>query len=491
MAYLAIDLGAGSGRAIVGFIENGKLRLEEIHRFVNPPVEMGGTLYWNFLSLFADIKEGIRLSIKKGYQLQGIGVDTWGVDYGLVDNSGKLLANPVCYRDKRTTGLSQKMTEIISPEKLFSITGIQQMEINTLFQAYSQILGQDKSLQIADRLLFMPDLINFFLTGKAFNEYTIASTSQLLHAHEKAWSEEIIVGLGLPSRLMGKIVFPGEPIGKLTKEIEHETGALGVKVFSVGSHDTASAIGAIPEEGDDWAFLSSGTWSLLGKLSDNPILDNKALEHDFTNEGGVNGKILFMRNITGLWLLQRLVAEWENEEGEKTDYDALLSKTASSQPFGGVVDPDNASFNHPESMTEAIRQFCRQTQQPIPSDKGELARCVIESLALKYRTVLDKIAQCTGKPVNRLHMVGGGSRNRMLAQYTANALNMQVTTGLTEGTAVGNIMQQAIGYGEVKDWREGHSIIRNSFAFETFSPENSERWASFFAQKETLFKKNR
>lgn len=490
MAYLAIDLGAGSGRAMVGRIECGKLLLDEIDRFANHPVEMGGILYWDFLSLFANIKESIRLSVQKGYKLQGIGVDTWGVDYGLVDEFGKLLANPVCYRDKRTKGLCGKVMQKIPKERLFHITGIQQMEINTLFQLYSQCLAKDKSLQLADKLLFIPDLIAFFLTGKAYNEYTIASTSQLLDAKEIKWSKEITDKLDLPQQLTGKIIFPGELIGNLTEEIEKETGALGAKVFAVGSHDTASAIGAIPEEGNEVAFLSSGTWSLLGTLSDDPVLSSIALEDDFTNEGGVDGKTLFMRNITGLWLLQRLIAEWEKEEGKKNDYDVLLQDAASSPPFGAVVDSDAAAFSNPESMSEAIQQYCMETKQPIPSTKGELVRCVMESLALKYRTVLDKIRHCTGKPIRRLHIVGGGSRNRLLTQYTANALNMEVTTGLTEATAVGNIIQQAIADGKVKDWSEGHSIVRNSFAFETFSPENNERWASFFAEKEALFKKN-
>lgn len=486
MAYLALDLGAGSGRAIVGFIENGKIRLDEVHRFSNPPISLGNTLYWDFLSLFSNIKEGIRLAAKKGYTLKGIAVDTWGVDFGLIDKLGHLLSNPVCYRDRRTEGISAIASVSISTEELYAITGIQQMEINSVFQLLSLKQKEDPVLSIADKLLFTPDLINYFLTGIVCNEYTIASTSQLLDAQTRLWSKVILDKLDLPYRLMENIIYPCNLIGKLRNEIAEETGADGINVFSVGSHDTASAIAAIPANGKDWAFLSSGTWSLLGVTTDKPVLTEEARKNNFTNEGGVDDKILFMRNITGLWLLQRLIGEWE-KEGEKCDYGYLFSECGKAKSFRSIVDSDNPAFTHPASMEKAIREYCQRTNQPIPVSKGELVRCVLESLAVKYYSVMDKLQECTGLEIKYIFVVGGGSRNELLNQYIADALNMEVITGLTEATAVGNIIQQAIADKQIQDLEEGHKIIKNSFEQKIYYPENTKRWTDAIAKIKHLF----
>lgn len=475
MAYLALDIGAGSGRAIVGTIENDNLEITEIHRFDNAPVKMGDTLYWDFLSLFSNIKESIRLAIKKGYTLQGIAVDTWGVDFGLIDKSGKLLSNPVCYRDDRTKGMMSKAMESISRNELYSITGIQQMEINSVFQLMSMEKQEDPTLSVGDRLLFVPDLINFFLTGVVYNEYTIASTSQLLNAQTKNWEKNIFDRLSLPSHMMSEIIHPCSVIGNLDRNIVAETGAENANVFAVGSHDTASAIAAIPTEGDNCAFLSSGTWSLLGVLLDKPILTDEAMNNEFTNEGGVDDKILFMRNITGLWLLQRLIAEWE-KSGEKLSYEYLLSECNRSAPFQSIIDSDNPIFNNPDSMSAAIQQYCTQTNQKCPGTKGEFVRCVLESLALKYKVVMRKLQECTGKKMQKLHVVGGGSQNELLNQYISDALNIEVVTGLTEATAIGNIIQQAIANKQVADMKKGHQIISNSFNFRSYYPQNREEW---------------
>lgn len=487
MAYLALDLGAGSGRAIVGTIVDGRICLDEIHRFENKPVLLGDTLYWNFLSLFENIKRGIFLAVKKGYNIRGIAVDTWGVDFGLIDKTGHLVSNPVTYRDSRTMGMAKEVTLNISKEYLYESTGIQQMEINTLFQLYSLYSKGDPSLCSADKLLFIPDLINYFLTGVMASEYTIASTSQLLNAKTRQWDEYIFRQLELPFNIMEKVIQPGEVIGDLSKAIAEETGAVNVKVFAVGSHDTASAIGAIPGEGDNWAFLSSGTWSLLGLLTDEPILTPEAMLNDFTNEGGVNGKILFMRNITGLWLLQQLIAEWEKKDDKKYSYEYLLSEAIQAKAFQSIVNPDDEIFSNPSSMSAAIESYCASSNQAIPSNKGELVRCVMESLALKYLFVVEKLKECSGRNIKQLYVVGGGSQNDLLNQYIADALNVVVSTGMTESTAVGNIMQQAIADKTVENWHQGHEIIKNSFILKSYYPKDNQKWLEVAENVKHLF----
>lgn len=487
MSYLALDLGAGSGRAIVGTLVNNKMHLHEIHRFSNAPVKLGGTLYWNFLSLFSHIKEGIYKAVQQGYELKGIAVDTWGVDFGLIDSKGNLLSNPVCYRDQRTIGISESLFQHVSKEYLYEATGIQLMEINTLFQLYSLIQSNDASYSIADKLLFTPDLINFYLTGKATNEYTIASTSQLLDAKSKEWDHYIFQQIEVKPDLFCNIVKPGDEIGNLSTQIVSETGATEAKVFAVGSHDTASAIAAIPASGDHWAFLSSGTWSLLGILGEETILTEEACSNDFTNEGGVDDKILFMRNITGLWLLQRLIAEWEKEDNKKLSYEFLLSGAADALPFSSIVNSDDPLFTNPVSMSKAIQEYCLQTDQSVPQGKGGLVRCVLESLAIKYCFVMQKLQECSGREIQQLHIVGGGSQNELLNQFIANALNMEVIVGLTEATAVGNIVQQAIANKEVASWIEGHQLILNSFDFKSFKPVDTQVWQEKIKQVQHLF----
>lgn len=486
MSYLALDLGAGSGRAIVGRIDNGKLSLEEIHRFENPPIQLGNVLYWDFLSLFANIKKGISLAIKKGYDLNGLAVDTWGVDFGLIDSKGNLLSNPVCYRDTRTDGLADKSSEYISQKELYSITGIQNMDINSIFQLWSMHIEESDLTPIADKLLFMPDLINYFLTGIAVNEYTIASTSQMLDAQEKVWSEDIFKKLSLPTSLIQPVMKPGTILGKLSKAIAEEIGTDRINVFAVGSHDTASAIGAIPDDDNDWAFLSSGTWSLLGAATDQPILTEEARKGNFTNEGGVDNKTLFMRNMTGLWLLQRLISEWE-DEGLNTSYEYLLSESSKTKAFRCIVNTDDPAFTHPISMTKAIQRYCFETKQDVPYTQGELVRCVLESLAIKYRNVMEALKACTLKNFSKLHIVGGGSQNEQLNQFIADSLNITVITGLTEATAIGNIMQQAIADKKLTGWTEAYHLIKDSFSFKTYHPQDTEIWNIAATKTKHLF----
>lgn len=456
MRYLAIDLGAGSGRAIVGTVADGRLMLDEVWRFANEPAMADGVLRWNFDALMENVRRGIELA---GDGLRGVGVDTWGVDFGLLDKNGRLVAPPACYRDARTQGMLIVADNLVSRGEMYAATGIQQMEINTLYQLLSMPADE---LTRARKLLFTPDLINYMLTGVAVNEYTIASTSQLLDARSHRWATGLIERLGIPPTLFGNIVQPGTVIGTLPS---------GGKVFAVGSHDTASAIAAIPAAGDDWAFLSSGTWSLMGVTVAGPVLTERARFDDFTNEGGVDGKILFMRNITGLWLLQRLMAEWNT-----TDYVGLLAECEECEPFRSLVDGDDAAFINPASMTSAICGYCERTGQPEPRTRGEFVRCVLESLALKYRTVAEQITQHTSRALRRLHIVGGGSRNRLLNQWTADAMGVEVVVGIAEGTAIGNIMQQAIADGTVRDWAHAHEIIRASFPPESYMPGDCAPW---------------
>lgn len=470
MSYLAIDLGAGSGRAIAGTFSNGKIELTEVFRFPNVPVKLNDTLYWNFLTLMTNVKESIRQAIIQGYQLKGIAVDTWGGDFGLLDESGMLLSNPVCYRDIRTRGMCEEMEELISKEDMYSMTGIQAMEINTIFQLLSMIKSKSPLLSIARKILFMPDLINHYLTGISHTEYTIASTSQLLNVTSGGWEQSIFNHLEISPLLMQDIIQPSSFWGNLSPSLSTETGAENLKVFSVASHDTASAIAAIPEEGEDWAFLSSGTWSLLGVVTDKPILTDQARLADFTNEGGANGKILFLRNITGLWLLQRLLDEWRTNEGIIYSYDYLLEECKNSPVFRSTIDCDYPSFVNPLSMIKAIQDYCRNTNQPEPETKGQFVRCIFESLAIKYRDVMDCLQQITGKKYNRLFVVGGGSQNQFLNQCIADILGIEVITGLTESTAIGNIVQQAIANNELSGWKEARQVIYNTFSLTSYLP---------------------
>lgn len=485
-AYLALDLGAGSGRAIVGVVCDNTIELHEIHRFENAPVMLGDTLYWNFLSLFENIKQGIRLVVDAGFEVKGIAVDTWGVDFGLLDKRGNLLSVPVSYRDERTRGMLKLSEEYISSKELYSKTGIQAMEINSVFQLLSMKENKSPILASADKLLFVPDLINYYLTNVAVNEYTIASTSQMLNAKAKNWESSIFEKMNLPEKITNKIVFPGERIGELRADIAQFANIESANVFAVGSHDTASAIAAIPAEGEDWAFLSSGTWSLLGVVTKEPILTETSRENDFTNEGGVDNKFLYMRNITGLWLLQRLLAEWQ-EQGKDCDYEFIFTESDKCKPFACVVNSDDPVFVFPSSMTEAIQTFCRNTGQYVPTTQGELVRCVLESLACKYYHVLEALKVSAEKNINKLFIVGGGSLNERLNQYIANVLNIEVVSGLTEATAAGNILQQAIADGQLANWSEAHSVIKNSFDFKIFTPDDGDEWQGFIMKNRHLF----
>lgn len=443
--YLAADFGGGSGRLIAGWFEGERLCIEEVHRFGNRQVRLGDRLYWDFPALFEDLKDGLKRAAAKGYDVESIGIDTWGVDFGLIDRDGCLLGNPVCYRDSRTKGVLDEVFKTLDATEHYATTGIQVMEINTLAQLVS--MKGSAQLEAAHRLLFMPDLFSYFLTGVANNEYCIASTSELLDARSRNWSWETIRALGLPEHIFGEIVMPGTVRGYLREDIASETGLGRVKVVAVASHDTASAVAAVPdllssgEEQGPAAFLSSGTWSLLGVLLPQPILSEEARQASFTNEGGVDGSIRFLQNITGLWLLQRLMAEWA-EQGDKQSFDVLLP-AAETTCIDAIIPVADEAFMNPPSMEEAIKAYCRESGQAVPQTKAELTRCVLQSLAEKYREAIAHLNTLLPRPVSRLHIIGGGSQNQLLNRLTAEATGLEVVAGPVEATAMGNILVQA------------------------------------------------
>jgi rhamnulokinase len=495
MTYLAFDLGAESGRAMVGHIENGRFALRELHRFPNRMVPLHGHLYWDLLHLFAEIQHSLRLAGREKTPLAGLGVDTWGVDFGLLDRHGHLLANPITYRDHRTDGMIEKVLAKMPAAEIYRHTGIQFSPINTLYQLYALVESASPLLDIAARLLFIPDLVNFLLTGRQVSEFTFATTSQLFNPQTRAWADPIFTRLGLPRHLMADIVEPGTVIGALRHELASGSGLGEVPVIAVGCHDTASAVAAvpavsgnsalppqsaIPNPPSSWAYLSSGTWSLLGVETSAPVINEQSLQMNFTNEGGVApagqaGTIRLLKNIMGLWLLQECRRQWRRE-GREYDYAQLTAIAESAAPFRAFVNPDAPVFLNPGNMPQAIADFCGQTRQPLPHSDGEFVRCILESLALQYRRVLEMVEALQGKKVEALHIVGGGSQNARLNQFTADAIGKPVLAGPVEATALGNIAVQALATGEFSTLTEARQAIRNSFAIQEFQPRATEQW---------------
>lgn len=434
--FLAADFGAGSGRVIVGTPSTEGIQLEEIHRFENNQKIIDGHLRWDFEALFNELKIGLKKAFAKyGDEIESIGIDTWGVDFGLLDEAGKLISTPICYRDDRTKGMLELAFQKLPKEEFFQHAANQFMEINTAFQLLSSV----SELESAEKLLFMPDLFNYFLTGKCYNEFTISSTSQLMNSLTHQWDDVIFDRLGLPKHLMQEIIYPGTLIGRLTDELAEEVGG-NLNVIAVGSHDTASAVASISDTNDDWAFISSGTWSLMGTPTKEPIISKEALESDFTNEGMTDGRIRFLKNITGLWLIQQLVKEWESE-GYKCDYSELV-KEAEQSTLSSSFDVDDARFMNPEKMSEAITSYLKENNEELPITKGDFMRCICISLAKKYAEVKTQMERCTNKKINKIYIVGGGSRNQLLNKLTAEHTGCEVIRGEVEATAMGNILVQ-------------------------------------------------
>jgi rhamnulokinase len=478
--YLAFDLGAESGRAMLGTIAKDKLQLEELHRFPNVQIEQSGHIRWDARYLFDELKKGLALAAKQGHaDLVSVGVDTWGVDFGLLDKRDMLVDNPVVYRDARTNGMVDRAFKALPVEELYGLTGIQIMQINTIFQLFSLVEGKDPSLAKATTLLFMPDLFGFLLTGEKTAEYTIASTSQLMNARTKTWAFEVFEKLHLPRTIVNQVTMPGSRLGKLLPDVADEVGLSNVEVISSGGHDTACAVGAVPASSDNWAYISSGTWSLVGVEVNEPILDELARQNNFTNEGGINGKIRFLRNTMGLWLLQRCQREWA-ESGDDLDYAGLVRIARDARAFQCIVNPDDPAFLNPDSMLTAIADYCKRTNQPVPQTRGGFVRTILESLALKYRYIIGMIDDMRDRAVETIHIVGGGTKNRLLNQFTADATGLTVIAGPVEATAMGNIISQAIAHREIADFGEGRRLVLNSTSPETYTPRDYGKWTEVY-----------
>lgn len=477
LKYAAIDLGAESGRVLVGLFDGKTLKLEEAHRFPNVPVRIasgaGSTLHWDVLRLWNDIQDGLAKARQTHGELTGIGVDTWGVDFGLLDADGHLLGNPVHYRDSRNDGMMERAFETVPRAEIFRRTGLQFMPFNSLFQLLALKTAESKQLQIAKLLLFMPDLLNHWLTGARTAEYTIASTSQMLDAKKRTWDEGLLRKLGIEPQLLPDLVSPGTVIGSLRDEVAARTGLdKGTRVIAPGCHDTASAVAAVPFEGESGAYLSSGTWSLMGLELDEPLINDRVAELNFTNEGGVGGKIRFLKNIAGLWLVQECRRAWLRE-GSEYSYAELTEKAAAADGFGAVLEPDDGAFAAPASMPAAITEYCAKHGQKAPTDEGAFVRSCLESLALKYRWTVEKLEELRGEKIEVLHIVGGGTQNKLLSQLTADAIGRPVVAGPVEATATGNILTQAMARGELNGLEEIRAVVRNSFAVERFEPNTS------------------
>jgi len=468
--FLAIDLGAESGRAILGTLDGGKLTLEELHRFPNTPVSLPTGLYWDTLRLFHEISHALTVcGRERKIALDGIGIDTWGVDFGLLSSDGALLDNPRHYRDARNARMMEKTCAVVSPEEIFEETGIQFMPLNTLCQLYAMKLVGSPALKYATKLLFMPDLLNYWLTGEMRAEESIASTSQFYNPRQRQWAVGLFRKLGIPERILPEIVKPGTRLGMLLPAIAASTGLpADVPIYATACHDTASAVAAVPAEGDEWCYISSGTWSLMGAELDSPIINARSLALNFTNEVGAGGKIRFLKNIAGLWLLQECRRAWARE-GREYSYLELSRLAADAPPAQKSIDPD--AFPDPGRMPERIAEYCRARGWPAPDEPAGMTRLILESLAATYRKVLDNLESLLARRVQRIHIVGGGSRNQLLNQLTANATGRTVISGPAEATAAGNILVQAIGAGVVTGISEARAIVRASFPLETHQPE--------------------
>lgn len=475
---LAFDFGASSGRAIIGCFDGDKITLEEVHRFSNDPVSVGGTVYWDVLRLFYEIKQGIiKAKIAGGFD--SIGIDTWGVDFGLIDSEGKLMENPVHYRDARTAGLVDEAFKTMPKEKLYGITGIQFMELNTLFQLISLKKYRPWMLERADKMLFMPDLFGYMLTGKMCAEYSIASTSQLIDLDKRTWSKEILDAFGIKESVFAPLVQPGTVLGELSKEVCEECGVDPVPVISVCGHDTQSAITSVPCEDGDFAFLSSGTWSLFGTELDKPIVNETSMNINITNEGGFDGSTGFLKNIIGLWLIQESRRQWKRE-GKEYSYADLEKLALAAEPFKCFIDPDAPEFVPHGNIPERVREFCRKTGQYVPETVGEIMRCIYESLAMKYRLTFEKLRECTERDYPVIHVIGGGTKDGLLCQMTANSCDRTVKAGPIEATVMGNVAVQLMSDGSVKNIGQARKIVAESSELKTFEPKDTDKWAEAY-----------
>jgi rhamnulokinase/L-fuculokinase len=483
---LAFDFGASSGRAMLGSFDGERITLEEIHRFTNDPVEVNGTIYWDVLRLFYEIKQGlIKAQAQGGFS--SVGIDTWGVDFGLIDSEGSLVENPVHYRDARTKGMVDEAFRLLPKEEFYRLTGIQFMELNTAFQLLSLRLNRPHILDRADKLLFMPDLLAYMLTGAKTTEYSIATTSQLIDLKTRNWSGKILRTLGIPERLFTQIVPSGSVMGQIRSGICEECGIEPVDVISVCGHDTQSAITAVPARSGDFAFISSGTWSLFGTELNSPIVNEKAIEMNVTNEGGYGYITGFLKNITGLWLIQESRRHWQRR-GRNYSYAELERLALEAPPFKCFIDPDAPEFTPHGNIPQRVRDFCEKTGQYVPQSVGEVMRCIYESLALKYRLTFEKLRDCTGKDYPAIHIIGGGVKDTLLCRMTAGSCNRKVLAGPVEATVLGNIAVQLLARGDIENISRAREIIALSESVTEYFPEKTDEWdRAYIRYVEILF----
>lgn len=488
---LAFDLGAGSGRALIGEIEGAapggskRLKITEIHRFSNTPIRIGEHLHWNTPGLLQEIKTGISKAFQLGYKPESCAIDTWGVDFGLLDANGELLGIPYHYRDRQTEGLVEELSAKVGAERLFTESGLQFMPFNTLYQLYAMRKANSPKLDAAKTLLLTPDLLSYFLTGRKACEFTMATTTQLYDPAKRAWNKPLMRELGLSDSLFIEPVQPGTEIGQLTEEIRAELGVPQMKVIAAASHDTESAAAAVPASSPIFAYLVSGTWSLLGTQMQEPLLQPDVLKLKFSNEGGAGGTYHLLKNIMGLWILQECKRIWE-QRGEPLTYPQLVALAETAEPFRSLIDPDDLRFMNPDSMPEEIAAYCRESGQPEPRTIGETVRCILESLALKYRMVLEQAEQLTGTVFDGLHMVGGGIQNELLCRFTAGAIGRLVWTGPVEASAIGNMLVQLMAGGYLADMQEGVELVKASFPMSTYEPEQQTEWENAYARYQQL-----
>lgn len=478
--FFAVDLGATSGRTIIGTLTGGKIELEELTRFDNNLIETGGHFYWDIYALYFEIIKGLKLAAQRELPIRSIGIDTWGVDFVCVGKDGALLRNPLSYRDPHTFGMMEDYFErAIDKAKVYDITGIQFMNFNSLFQLYAMRKNNDSALAGAEKILFVPDALSYMLTGKMVCEYTIASTSQMLDPRTKQLDEQLLASVGLSRDNFGRMVNPATEIGVLTKEVQQLTGLGAIPVIAVAGHDTGSAVAAVPSKDEKFAYLSSGTWSLMGIETRNAIINDLSYERNFTNEGGIDGTTRFLKNICGMWLYERCRKEWTDAPKSHTE---LIAAAMEQPAFQSIINPDDPMFANPASMVEAIKDYCRQTGQHVPEGYAEICRCIFESLALRYRQVFNYLREMASFPIEVLHIIGGGSLNAYLNQFTANSLGIEVLAGPQEGTAIGNIMLQAKASGDVGDIWDMRRIIAASIELKRFEPTDKDQWDNAYGR---------
>jgi rhamnulokinase len=485
--YLAIDIGAESGRAILGSLNDKGLTLTETHRFSNGPVRLNDGLHWDVLELWSDIKHGIIKSSKVNNKIDGIGLDTWAVDFALLDKNDGLLGNPFHYRDVRTDGMLEEAFKIMSRSEIFANSGIQFMQLNTLYQLIAAGRTNPALFDMAKTFLTIPDLFNFWLSGELTNEFTNATTTQCFDPQKRSWSANILNAFNIPTHLFQPVTDSGTRIGTLLPSLVEELNVSPIPVIAPACHDTGSAVVAVPAIEKDFAWISSGTWSIMGVEADKPVINEKALEYNFTNEGGVFGTWRLSKNIMGLWLVQECRREWMRQ-GEEISFDALTQLAAESEAFYSVIDPDFDEFLHPGDMPSRIQKYCVDTGQRVPQTKGQIIRLALEGIALKYRLVLERLEELTGKHLSPIHIIGGGTKNHLLNQFTANSTNRAVITGPVEATAIGNILMQSIALKHLNSLAEAREVVRASFEPETYEPNHDSDWDEAYSRLQKVLK---